>query len=98
MRWEKQYSNLIVVKILSAAYTLVTLLAIFIPLHFNIFAINQISYESMVALLFWLTAMFMTWVMYYVLRHRPQLLLLLLILTGMSFLVAEVLMWEWLVR
>jgi hypothetical protein len=97
MRWKKRSSNLIVVSILSIAYTIVTLLIIIGPLHVNSAGnMYHLSAETVYALIFWLVALTSSWVIYLGLRNRPELLFFTLILSAIVIIIAEVFLWGWL--
>lgn len=91
MKWKKQKSNLIVVSLLSIAYTIVTLMMIIAPLHMNSMGgVNQVSGHSLYAIVFWVFALVVSWYLYAALRHKPELLFFVLMMLGVVLIIAEI--------
>jgi hypothetical protein len=94
MRWKRKLSNLIVVSILSLAFTIVTLLLIIGPLHMNSAGtMNHLGAFSLVALLYWLFSLSICWCMYFALRTKPEMLYFTLMILGIVLIIAEIFIW-----
>ncbi len=93
MRWKKQKSNLIVVSLLSIAYTIVTIMMLIAPMHMNSMGnINQVSGHALYAIMFWVLALVLSWYLYAVLRSKPELLFFVLMILGIVLIIAEIFM------
>jgi hypothetical protein len=96
MRWKKARSNIIVTIILSIAYVIVTLLNIIGPLHMDSTGgINPLGALSLVSLLYLGFALAFTWLLYFSLRQKAELLFFLLIISGIVLIVFENFLWGW---
>ena len=95
MKW-KINSNLIVILVFSIAYTVVTLLNIIGPLHMNsVGNINKLSAITVYSIIYWILALLISWVVYFRLRKKPEILFFTLLILGMSFIMLEVFLWGW---
>src|SRR5438046_78243 len=95
MKWKK-ITNLITLLVLSIAYTIVTLLNIIGPLHANSTGnINNLSAITLYSIIYWVFALFLSWMVYFKMRNKPEALFFTLIILGICLIIAEVFMWGW---
>ncbi len=93
MRWKKN-ANIIIVCILSLAYTIVTLLNIIGPLHMNAAgSMNQLGMLSIYSLVYCGLALLLTWTIYFKFNDKPELLFFLLMILGIAIIILEVFIW-----
>ena len=94
MIWKKRHSNLIVVAVLSIAYTIVGLLVTIGPLHMNNTGeINQLGFNFVYIVAYWLLALAVSWGLYFVLRNKPEICFFTLIVAGIAIIITEVFLW-----
>lgn len=94
MVWKKHKSNLIVAAFLSIIFTIETLLLVIGPLHIDSTGgMFTVSYETTSAVIFWIFALLLTWSFYFTFRKYPEFLFFLLIVYGITVIIAEIFMW-----
>lgn len=95
MRW-KRISNLILVVILSIAYTIVTLLNIIGPLHMNETGqMNELGMLAFLSILYWIFSLIITWGVYFYLKKKAEILFFTLIILGIGIIIIENFLWAW---
>ena len=95
MKWKRHNANLIVVALLSLAYTIVTLMMIIAPLHMNSLGdMNQVSGYSLYAIAYWAFALAISWYVYIVLQHKPSLQFFTLMILGIVIIIVEIFLWS----
>lgn len=95
MKW-KRNANFIIVCILSLAYTIVTLLDIIGPLHMNATgAMNQPGILSIYSIIYYVITLLITWLLYFWLKNKPELLFFVLLVVGIAVIYFEVFLWGW---
>jgi len=94
MLWKRRESNLIVVSLLSIAYTVVTLLIIIGPLHMNSTGgINHMGKLAICGVVYWIMSLLVSWGLYFAFRKDPEPLFFTLLALGIALIVAEVYLW-----
>lgn len=92
----KEFTNTIIVIILSVVYTVVTILNIIGPLHINkTGAINQPGILVLYSILFWVFSLLITWFVYFSLRKKPEASFFILIALGIVLVITENFLWGW---
>ncbi|OGT36462.1 MAG: hypothetical protein A3F11_11780 [Gammaproteobacteria bacterium RIFCSPHIGHO2_12_FULL_37_14] len=95
MRWQKR-SNLIIVIILSFAFTIATLLNIIGPLHTDATGkINTSIALSIYSFIYFIVSLSIIWGLYFYLKNKPKLLFYLLIILGIIIIIIENFLWGW---
>ncbi|HTM64254.1 MAG TPA: hypothetical protein VL360_07110 [Gammaproteobacteria bacterium] len=90
MKWKKQHSNLLIVSLLTLAYTAITLMMLIGPLHVNsVGEISRMGALSLYSLVYWIFAIWISWTLFTVLRKRPALSFFVLLIVGMILILGE---------
>lgn len=93
MRWKK-ISNFILTIIFSIAFMITTLLNMLGPLHVNATGmINQSGSLLKYSLIYFIFSIIIIWGLYFFLRKRTELLFFVLIIVGITIIIAENFIW-----
>lgn len=93
MKWKKHHSNLLIVSLLTVAYTAITLMMVIGPLHVNSAGdISKMGASSLYALVYWIFAVCVSWLLFVVLRNRARLSFFVLLIVGIILILGELFM------
>jgi len=93
MKW-KSKPNLLIALIFSFAYIIVTVLDVIGPLHINAQGdINRIGELSLFSFIYLLVAWVITWLLYFILHKKHEVLFFTLMIVGILLIILEPFLW-----